>query len=57
MTTTSEPCTHPQAERDIVRYAAAGYLNVPTGPRIVCTGCGHDFGPCDPAYAESWTGR
>lgn len=47
-------CTHPQAERDITKYPDAGYLNVPTGWRVVCRGCGTDFGPCDDAYAESF---
>lgn len=24
-------------------YGSAGFLNVPTGPRLVCEGCGFDF--------------
>lgn len=40
-----EPCAHLQADRDVITYAAAGYLGVPTGPRAVCLACGTDFGP------------
>lgn len=42
------PCDHPASERTIVQYPAAGSLNVETGRREVCTGCGTDFGPATP---------
>jgi hypothetical protein len=36
-------CEHPANERRTIIYGAAGLLNVPTGPREVCEGCGWDF--------------
>lgn len=38
----ADDCGHPEHERRIV--SSAGYLNVPTGPRLICEGCGWDFG-------------
>lgn len=48
-------CTHPADERATMTYGAGGYLNVPTGEREVCIGCGLDFGPArrlEPAEAR-----
>lgn len=39
-----EICTHPPAERFYSAYPSAGFLNVETGKRELCGGCGHDFG-------------
>jgi hypothetical protein len=39
-----EPCPHPVDERRVAHYFGAGYLNVETGARELCDGCGHDFG-------------